>query len=163
MNWGESETTAVLRSFDSRGRHPRRAPPWIGRAIRRVCEWTHWKWMAGLCCGARFMSSNKNAPPQGANPLPLVGGAWSPAGVWHVRESGWMSCVCLAVRVTGCVRVRVRTHAETAGKKTQHLQRSKIDKSKGFWDEVLPLNEADPPWKRWTWEKCFCFELLSWY
>lgn len=157
MNWGESEAVAILRSSDSRGRHPRRAPPWIGHAIRHVCEWTHCKWMAGLCWGARFISSNKNAPT-GRHLLPLVGGAWSPAGVSHVRESGWMRCVCvcLAVRVTGCVRVQVRTHAETAGKKkkkqVQHLKRSKID-VKGFRDEVLPLNKADPPRKRrWTWE-----------
>lgn len=37
-------------------------------------------------------------PPTGRHLLPLVGGAWSPAGVSHVRESGWMGCVCLTVR-----------------------------------------------------------------
>lgn len=31
-------------------------------------------------------------------------------------------------------------------KQVQHLKkRSKINVSEGFWDEVLPLNEADPP------------------
>lgn len=59
----------------------------------------------------------KTAPQQGATLSPWWAGPGSPAGVSHVRESGWMSCVCLAVRVTGCVRVRVRTHAEMAVEK----------------------------------------------
>lgn len=146
MNWGESETVAILRSSDSRGRHPRRAPPWIGHAIRHVCEWTHCKWMAGLCWGARFISSNKNAPT-GRHLLPLVGGAWSPAGVSHVRESGWMSCVCLAVRVTGCVRVQVRTHAETAGRRRKKKKQHKCN----TWREAkLTLKASGTKFCLWT-------------
>lgn len=99
MNWGESEPIAVLRSSDSRGRHPRRAPPWIGHAIRHVCEWTHWKRTAGLCRGARFISSNKKRPQQGATLSPW----WAGPGVQLAcgmcgRVGGWVVCVL------GCAR-----------------------------------------------------------
>lgn len=71
------------------------------------------------CRGARFISSSE-APPTGHRPLPLVGGARSPAGVSHVRENGWMSCVCLAACVTGSMQVWVGTHAETEGEKHEY-------------------------------------------
>lgn len=98
MNWGESETIAILRSSDSRGRHPQRAPPWIGHAIRNVCEWTHCIWMAGLCWGARFISSNKNAPNR-APPSPPGGrGLESSWRIACARE--WVDGLC----VLGCAR-----------------------------------------------------------
>lgn len=157
MNWGESETIAILRSSDSRGRHPQRAPPWIGHAIRNVCEWTHCIWMAGLCWGARFISSNKNAPNR-APPSPPGGrGLESSWRIACARE--WVDGLC----VLGCARDWVcaspskNACRDGEEKKTQvqHLKRSKINVW-GFWSDVLPLNEADPPWKRrWTWERCF--------
>lgn len=98
VNWGESETIAILRSSDSRGRHPRRAPPWIGHAIRHVCEWTHWKWMAGLCWGARFISSDKNAPTR-APPSPPGGRGLESS--WRIACAGeWVDELC----VHGCAR-----------------------------------------------------------
>lgn len=98
MNWGESQPIAILRSSDSRGRHPRRAPPWIGHAIRHVCEWTHWKWMVGLCRGARFISSNKNAPNR-ATPSPPGGRGLESS--WRIACAGeWVDELC----VLGCAR-----------------------------------------------------------
>lgn len=100
----------------------------------------------------------KRTPSRVATLFPLVGGAWSPAGVSHVREwvGGWVGelCVLGCARDWVCCESRVRARAEAAaggwgGTQAQHLKRrrrrSKIDVSEGFWDEVLPLKEADPP------------------
>jgi len=80
------------------------------------------------CWGARFISSNAK-PSTGHHPLPLVGGARSPAArVAYVRENGRMSWVCLAACVTGSMQGWVRTHARDGKIKIQkqHLERNKI-------------------------------------
>lgn len=163
MNWGESETIAILRSSDSRGRHPQRAPPWIGHAIRNVCEWTHCIWMAGLCWGARFISSNKNAPNR-APPSPPGGrGLESSWRIACARE--WVDGLC----VLGCARDWV---CASPSKNACRDGEGEIKHKCNTWREAKLMfkasgatfrlrNEADPPWKRrWTWEKMFWFLVM---
>lgn len=129
-----------------------RAPPLMcpspNRPRYQTCVWMDPLCMNvwTQCWGARFISSNET-PTTGHHPLPLVGGARSPAArVACARE--WTDELC----VLGCVRdweyARLGENACREGEKIQiqHLKRNKIEKrnnevSKGFRKEILPLKE----------------------
>lgn len=147
-------------------------------------------WMDPLCTnvwtqrwGARFISSNETPPHAGRSPLPLVGGARSPAArVRMLRESGRMSRVCLAACVNWeCARLGENACRDEEKWKNNQQQQKKIQKHlkrkencnnevrKGFRKKFC-LWEADlrNPWKKelWIWENhCrhqdFVFDLLS--
>lgn len=185
--WTEVTTNhynpAVLRP--ERAPPTRSAPPWIGHAIRHVCEWTHRIWMAGLS------AEEPGSSPPTTRPLPASPRKKAPSAarggrepgvrqkkkcVSHVRESGWMSWVCLGACVTGSVWGWVRTRAETERRSKQHkkeklniLTRNKFCEAQWRWRrvsgiEILPLKEADPHFpeedeeekKKWTWNRQNC-------
>lgn len=124
-------TITILRSSDQRGRHPRRAPPWIGHAIRHVCEWTHCIWMAGLKSrGARFISSN-DTPPKKA-PSSARGGRGRESGRAYrmcERMGGWVMYAWLRAWLAVCEtgwELERRRREET--KSFNILTRNKIEK-----------------------------------
>lgn len=150
MNWDEPQTITILRSSRSEGApHPPCAPPSICHVIGRV-------WMDPLCMnvwtqcrGARFISSQRDAPT-GRRPPPPPILRWAGPGVRlnvsRVRENGRMSCVCLAACVTGECAVlgekRMRSWGGQNKKDTnRHLKIEKRNNtlSKGCREEILPL------------------------
>lgn len=155
MNITDSELRWTTNHHNSAVLRLERAPPSMcpspNRPRYQTCVWMDPLCMNvwTQCWGARFISSNET-PRLGHHPLPLVGGARSPAArVACAREWTDDLCVLGCVRDWECVRGWVRTHAETGKRYKQHLKRNKIEKrnnevSKGFRKEILPLKEADP-------------------
>lgn len=151
MNWDEPQTITILRSSRrERAPHPPCAPPSIGHVIGRV-------WMDPLCMnvwtqcrGARFISSQRDAPTGHRPPPPPLlssGGRGQESG-WTCRVcekmDGWVVCAWLRAWL-GSVRFWVKTHAELRRSKQKETNRHlKIEKrnntlSKGCREEILPF------------------------
>lgn len=174
MNWGDHEPLQSCGPPTREGATDSTRPS-LNRPRYQtcVCVWMDPSNMNGWtqCRGARFISSNDtppsplpsrpSPPPPGKrrHPLPAAGSRESGKKcVSHVRESGWMSCVCLGACVTGSVWGWVRTRAETAGRnkkikkkklniftEKQNLRSAATTLPTMFQEsKFLPLKEADP-------------------
>lgn len=126
--WTEVTTNhynpAVLRP--ERAPPTRRAPPWIGHAIRHVCVNgpIEYEWLDSVQ-RSQVHLLRRHAPASHRKKAPSSARGGREPGVRlektkkcvsHVRQSGWMSCVCLGACVTVSVWGWVRTRAEKEGK-----------------------------------------------
>lgn len=121
-------------------------------------------WMDPLCTnvwtqrwGARFISSNETPPHAGRSPLPLVGGARSPAArVRMLRESGRMSRVCLAACVNWeCARLGENACRDEEKWKNNQQQQKRY---KNIWREkkIATMRFAKVSGRNSAFERLIC-------
>lgn len=120
-------TITILRSSDQRGRHRLDAPLPESATLSDMCVNgpIEYEWLDSVQ-RSQVHLLRRHAPASHRKKAPSSARGGREPGVRlektkkcvsHVRQSGWMSCVCLGACVTVSVWGWVRTRAETEGKK----------------------------------------------